>query len=304
MELSYNYGSKKFFISDNWFYLLLFLGSFCFFLRMKRKKKRNEKRNMERKPYPFPLNSRGGDNSLILQKLHDQCLSNDVYVEVTHNKVKQIIRKMLNMDPGQTIIISIPVYLLAILKNNYAPLILQRGGTRIVISSFDGFVSRGIGAILLGNLLATGSTALIIAASPLIVTAIIYSRLHLDCNTFVSPLPRIDGNLQYIEAPINKNNKINEDGAVIVAPHTPKPLYYALEETEISTIENFNCYMKGNCLGPEIKERKPITNTLKSKKFIPLSQRTKTLKDLKSQINEIDEIDVNNVNYVQEKKKE
>lgn len=291
IELSFNYGTRRFFISDYWFYLLLFLFSVRAFLKQKEK----NKRNMERKPRISPLNSRGGDNSRILQKLYDKCLSGDLYVEVNDSKVKQIIRKMLDIEPGKTVIISAPVYLLAILKTNYAPLVLERGGTRLIISNLRSFVSKGVGTFLFARLVALGSGTIIVSSLPLILTALLYLVLHTDCNSFVSTLPSTDGNLQYIDAPIN------EDAKIIVSPPTPKPLYHRFDETEVSSISSLSCYIKGNCLGPEPIQGKSRKVNLKPKRFIPLSERTKTLKDLKCHVDEIDEIDVNNVKYKQEK---
>lgn len=118
---------------------------------------------MERKPRISRLNSRGDDNSVILHKLYDQCLSDNSYVAVNDSKVKQIIRKMLDIEPSKTIIISAPVYLLAILKKNYAPLVLQSGGTQLIISNLRGFVSKGVGTVLFAKLLALGSGAIILS---------------------------------------------------------------------------------------------------------------------------------------------
>jgi hypothetical protein len=288
MELSLNYGMRRYFISDNWFYIALFLVCICRFAQQKRK------RDSERDPSLSPLNTRGGDNSVILQKLYDQCLSDDFYVEVNDSKVKQIIRKMLGIKPGKTVIISASVYLLAILKNNSTALVLESGGTRLIISNLRGFVSKGIGTVLFARLLALASTPIVVASLPLILTALLYSGLHVDCNSFVSTLPNTDGNLQYIEAPIN------EDAKIIVSPHTPKTLYHAFDETEVSSISSLSCYIKDNCLGPEQIQGKSRKVNLKPKRFIPLSERTKTLKDLKCHVDEIDEIAVNNVKYKQE----
>lgn len=252
---------------------------------------------MKRKPHISPLNSRGGDNSVSLQKLYDKCLSDGSYVEVNDTKVQQIIRKMLDIQPGKTIIISAPVYLLAILKNNYTPLILQKGGTRLIISNFRGFVSKGVGTVLFAKLLALGSGPLLVSSLPLILIAVIYSELHVDCTSFVSTLPNMDGNLQYLETPIN------EDARIIVAPHTPKMLYHTLDEAEVSSIDSWRCYMKDNCLGPESIQRKGAKSNLKDKRLIPLNERTKTLEDLKCNVGEIDEIAVNNVKYKEDKEK-
>ena len=64
MELSLNYGMRRYFINDNYLYVILFIVSFIFFLKQKQKKK------MERKTPDSYLNYRGGDgdNSVVLQK--------------------------------------------------------------------------------------------------------------------------------------------------------------------------------------------------------------------------------------------
>ena len=97
MEISMNYGVRRYFISDNYFYCLVFVVSLCFFLKQKRKKQRD----MEKTLPTSPLNSRGGDNdnSVVLQRVYDQCLSHGDFVEVTDTKMKQLIRKMLHLKP-------------------------------------------------------------------------------------------------------------------------------------------------------------------------------------------------------------
>jgi hypothetical protein len=202
---------------------------------------------------------------------------------------------MLDIEPGKTIIISAPVYLLAILKKNYVPLILQSGGTQLIISNLRGFVSKGVGTVLFAKLLTLGSGAILLSSFPLILTALLYSNLHVDCNSFVSTLPNTNGNLQYIEAPMN------EGAPIVVAPHTSKTLYHAFDETEVSSVSSLSCYIKDNCVGPEPIQGKSRKVNSKPKRFIPLSKRTKTLKDLQCHVDEIDEIDVNNVKYKQEK---
>ena len=151
-----------------------------------------------------------------------------------------------------------------------------------------------MGTILFAKLLAIGSGPIIIRSIPLILMVLIYLHLHLDCNSFVTSLPKIDQNSQYIETIVK----------IIVAPQTDKLLYHKFDETKISSFDNFRCYVKENFLGPESIKRKinikQKRTNLKSKRFIPLSQRTKTLRDLKTPINEVDEIDINNVNYKQD----
>ena len=283
MELSFNYGTRRYLISDNYFYLLLFIFFFMVFLK--------QKRNRGKKTPISPLNFRGGNNSLILQKLYDQCLSDDLYVQVNNSKVKQIIRKMLKIQADKPVIISASVYLLAILKSNNVPLILQSGGTQLIISNFRGFISKGLGTIIFAKLGTLASGPIIIASLPLMLTMLIYANVHINCLSFVGNVPKFQGNLQYIETVIKK------DAPIIVAPHTSTPLYHELDETEISSFTSLKRYFRDNCLGPESVQGK---NHLKTKRFVPLRERTKTLKDLKSDIDEIDAIDVNNVNYKQQ----
>lgn len=283
MELSVNYGVRRYFINDNWFYFLLFIFSLIFFLKQKKK------RNIERET--MLSNLRGGENSLILQKLYDQCLSDDFYVQVTDSKIKKIIRRMLNISGNKPIIISAPVYLLAILKKKSAPLILTSGGTKLIVSNFRGFMSKGIGTVLFAKLLAVGSGAIILSSMPLVLTVLLYANLHIDCGSFVDKLPTIEGDFQYIETIIDDN------APIIVAPHTGKTLYHEFDETKVSSFRSLSCYLRDNCLGPEQVQRK---SNLKPKRFVPLKERTKTLKDLKSHIDEMDAIDVNAVKLKQE----
>ena len=135
----------------------------------------------------------------------------------------------------------------------------------------------------------------------LLLTALVFSHLHVNCNSFISTLPFVDSNLQYIETNVDKR----EEAKIIIATYTdepdrPKPLYHAFDETEVSSINNFNGYVRRDCLGSELIQRLNSKKDFKSKKFVPLSQRTKTLEDLKSPVNEIDDIDVNNIRYKQD----
>jgi hypothetical protein len=164
MEISFNYGIRRYLISDNYFYVPLFIFFFIVFLKQK------QRRNREREIPISPLNARGGDNSVILQKLYDQCLSDGLYVQVNDSKVKQIIRRMLNIPANKPVIISASVYLLAILKNKYTPLILQSRGTKLIVSNFRGFMSKSVGTVLFAQLLALGSTQLILSSIPLVLT--------------------------------------------------------------------------------------------------------------------------------------
>jgi len=281
MEISINYGVRRFIISDNYFYITLFIFFLIVFLK--------QKRNKQRKNIISPSNVRGGDNSVVLQKLYNQCLSDDLYMQVSNKRVKKIIRRMLGLQANKPIIISTSVYLLAILKTRHAPLILQKGGTQIIISNFRVFLSKGIGTILYAKLLAIGSLSVIAASTPLILTVVIYATLHLDCKSFVEPLPNIQSNLQYIETN-------TDDAPIIVAPSTsePKTLYQEFDETKVSSFTSLRCYVRDNCLGPESIKRKSNSQT---NRFVPLNKRTKTLKDLQCPIDVTDEIDIENVKY-------
>lgn len=282
MEISLNYGMRRYFISDNYFYILIFIISYIIFLK--------QKRNRKRKIPISPTKLRGGDNSVILQNLYDQCLSDGLYVQVNDPKVKQIIRKMLNVNGKKPLIISASVYLVAILKNRHVGLVLQKGGNKLILSNLRAFLEKAMGSVLFAKLLTLGAAGGLIgiAIIPVVLQVLIYSSLHLDCNSFVDTLPKIQGSLQYIET------VINEDAPVIVAPHTNQMLYYEYEETQSSPFTSLSCYARGNCLGPPLIKR---TKNFKTTRYIPLSQRTKTLKDLTGHIDEIDAIDVDHVKY-------
>jgi hypothetical protein len=285
MELSFNYGIRRYLISDNYFYIPLFIFSLIIFL------KRKQRKNREKEISISPLNTRGGDNSAILQGLYDQCLSDDLYVQVNDSKVKQIIRKMLNIPANKPVIISTAVYLAAVLKTKYAPLILQQGGTQLIVSNFRGFMSKGVGTVVSAYLVALGSTTIVVSSIPLVLIALLYSSLHIDCNSFVDTLPMIQGSSQYIET------VINDDAPIIVAPpHTSKLVYHEFDQTKVSSYTTMSCYVRDNCLGPETIKRR---NHSKPSKFVPLEERTKTLEDLKFPLDDLDAIDVNSINYKQ-----
>ena len=116
-----------------------------------------------------------------MQKLYDQCLSDDLYLPMNDSKVKEIIRRMLNVADNKPIIISAPVYLLAILQKKHALLILTSGGTQLIISNFRGFISKSLGTVLFTKLLAVVSTLIIVSSLPLILTTLIYAHSHIDC---------------------------------------------------------------------------------------------------------------------------
>ena len=179
--------------------------------------------------------------------------------------------------------------MLALLKKNSVPLVLQHKGLKLIIHNFRAFISKAAGASLAAKLIVVGAGPMVVASFPVVLTLLVYAHLHINCHALVSTLPNIDGKFQYIEAPSNDEAKI------IVAPHTPKLLFQEFDETEVSSIDSWRCYFNDNCPGP--LQRKSTKLKLKPKKYIPLSQRTKTFKDLRGPVNEIDEIDVNNVNY-------
>lgn len=259
-----------------------------------------------------PSNVRGGDNSIVLQKLYDQCLKNQGYVQVNDDRVKKIIRKMLGItiQANKPIIVSTSVYFLAILKTRHAPLILQKGGTKLIIQNFPGFMSRGVGSLALGAVMGSIGiplTVLVPSLIPLVLIGVIYANLHINCKSFVDPLPTIEGNLQYIGRVANDN-----DPPIIVAPTKNKPeiVYQKFDESEISSFTSLRCYVEQNCLGSEPIQRKSsfyrkspfkanIGTQTKNKKYVPLSQRTKTLKDLPpyTHIDAVDAIDVENIKF-------
>jgi hypothetical protein len=287
MQIVLNHGARRYFISDNYFYLLGFTFSLIFFLR----KKQKQKRNMEGGTPTSGLNCRGGDNSVALQKLTDKCFSGDSYVEVNNSRVRQIVRIMLNIPADKPIIISVAVFLLAILKNRHVVLTLQNGAIQFIISNIPGIATKAFVGGLLGNFLVMGLSAEIVLNSvPLLLVVLAFSHSNIGCNSFVDTLPEDIRGLQYIET-INKN-----DAPVIVAPHISKPLYHKFDETEVSLRTSLNCYIRGNCLGPEPVKRKGISE---AKRFVPLSERTKTIKDLKYPADETDIIDINSVKYRQ-----
>lgn len=198
------------------------------------------------------------------------------------------VRRMLNIGANKPVIIFTAACLWAILKNKHVPLILQSRGTQLIVSNFHSFMSKGVGTILFAKLLAIGFGPTLAASISLVLTASVYSHLHVDCNSFVDTLPKIVVGLQYIET------TINNDAPIIVTPHISKLLYYEFDETKISSFTSLSRYVGGNCPGPEWIQRKSL---LKTKIFVPLSERTKTLKDLKSHVDEIDVIDVDIVKY-------
>jgi hypothetical protein len=237
MELSFNYGTRSYTLSDNYIYALVFIVSLIIF------KKQKQRRNRKRKILISPLNTKGGDNFVILQGLYDQCLSEDSYVQVTNSKVKQIIRKMLNIPANKPVIVSAAVYFMALLKTRYVPLVLQNKGTKLIVSNFGGFLSKSVGSALFAKLLIFGSTTLLVSAIPLILTVLVYSHLHIDCGAFVNTLP------------------------IIVAPYTDKPLSHEFDKTKVSSYTNLNSYVRDNCLGRESIQRK---SNLKSTLYILL----------------------------------
>ena len=89
---------------------------------------------------------------------------------------------------------------------------------------------------------------------------------------------------------------------VIVAPdtHKPLPLYHEFDETKSSSLNSVRRYISEYCLGSELGQQKILQGNSNSKRWVPLSQRTKTWDDIKSPINQADEIAVNSVRYKKE----
>ena len=242
----------------------------------------------------------GADNSIALQRLYDQCLSHDLYVEVIDKRVATIIRKMLKVAANQPVLVSAPVYLLAILKSQHVPLVLQTGGNQLIISNFKKFMGKSFLSLLSGALVGVSPGLTAVGAASLLINAVLYAWLKVNCHVFVQPLPPINIQFQYIET------MSNQEAPVIVTPAitNPKPLYHKFEDEQIS-YNSLTCsakdymkqFVKKNDLGPDSIEPKTRQRHFKKSKFVPLSQRTKTLRDLHSPINEVDEIDVNSVNY-------
>lgn len=105
-----------------------------FFLETKEKTKKKKSK--------FSLKLQGGEDSQILQNIYDKYFNNDLYVQVNDNRMKQIIRKMFTAAADKPLIIYVEVYLLVLLKNKYAPLILQNEGTKLIVSNFRGFIDK------------------------------------------------------------------------------------------------------------------------------------------------------------------
>ena len=288
MLFSFNNGVRKYVLNDNWIFSLLFIFSLIFFLK--------QKKNRKRKKNPVPalnpaLNTRGGDNSIVLKRFQDQCLSGDSYLQVKDKKIQQIVKKMLKITTNKPIVICSFTYMLAILKSQSKDVTLVFGPTTVIIQNLPKFVLKSVGSILAGYLSATFSWTLVLGASPLLLLAFYYGSVHINCHAFVDTLPKLpkdEGNFQYIET------TIVEDSPIIIAPslHTPKLLYQAVDETDSSLYNNVNCFIQNNCLGPEPIKRRP---RIKDKRLIPLSERTKTLADVKTPIDEVHEITLENI---------
>ena len=295
-ELSLNFGARKYFISYNWIYSLLII--FSFILALKQKQKRNRVKNT-------PIsNVRGGDNAVILQKLYDQCLNENLYAQVTDKKVIKIIRKMLKIKTNEPVLVSVPVFLLAILKSRNTALVLERGGNKLILNQARTALKKTLGSIVLGHVAGLATPMLIATATPVILIFLLSIALRVNCNSFVEILPMINDELQYIDA------KSHEDAPVIVTPAKSKMLYHKFEKEQQSSLTDqitcsvtdytkeynkINKYIKPYCLGPDAIEPASRRRQFKDTRFIPLHKRTKTLRDLQSPINEVDDIDIKNV---------
>lgn len=287
MEISLNYGCTRYFINENWLCVLSVVITVAVCLR--RRQKRKMKKKLE------DLAMRGGDNSKVLQKLYDKCLSEDTYVQVKDNKVKEIIRKMLNSPANQPLLISAPVYFLALLKNNaMRSLVLQKGGNKLIVENTPRVLGKVLSSVLFtSSVMSMASATLLIAltATPFLAIAMFYAHLNINCHFFVDSLPKIEGNLQYVEQIADKN------APIIISSYKNKLLYQEFDETKLSSSQNLQCFMRKNCLGTESIQ---IKENSKNKVYIPLKERTKTLSDLKSPIDEMHEIDIKKVKYKQE----
>ena len=299
-EISLNYGNRKYFISYNWIYSLLIIFSLIISLRQKYKRSIRKNKNTS----ISPVNVRGGDNAVILQRLYDQCLSEGLYVKVTDKKIMAIIRKMLGVTTNEPVLVSVPVFLLAILKSRNTALVLERGGSKLILHQAHTFLQKSLGSIVFGHMVGLATPMVIATATPTLLVFLLYLALKVNCNSFVETLPMINDELQYVDT------KINEAAPIIVTPNKSKMLYHKFETEQQSSLTNqitcsvtdytkmynkINNYIKPYCLGPDAIEPPSRRRHFKTTRFVPLHKRTKTLRDLQSTINEIDEIDINNV---------
>lgn len=85
-------------------------------------------------------------------------------------------------------------------KSQGTPLVLQKGGTALIVLNAKRFTLKAIVSIATDHLAALGGPMLIGAACPLITLASIYAHLHIDCNSYVETLP----SLPSLESPIEK----------------------------------------------------------------------------------------------------
>ena len=180
---------------------------------------------------------------------------------------------MLKVANDKPEVISAPVLLLAIIKAQSDPLILQRGGTKFIVEHYKGvlgkIIASGFGGAAVGIYIVTGS-GLILYAIPLILSIVIYAESHIDCRSFVQKVSSIDTTesrvIEYIDVPANV-------GPIIVIPDTgiDKILYLAFDENNVPANYNLRCFARDHCLGSEIIERKSnYKSNLKPKKFVPL----------------------------------
>ena len=211
---------------------------------------------------------------------------------------------MLRITTNEPVLVSVPVFLLAILKSRNTALVLERGGNKLILHQARTFLQKSVGSIILGQVVGLATPIVIATATPVLLIFLLSLALRVNCNSFLEILPMINSDLQYVET------KVNEEAPVIVAPAKSKMLYHKFEKEQQNSLTDqitcsvtdytkmynkINNYIKPYCLGPDVIEPENRRQHFKTTKFIPLHKRTKTLRDLQLTINEVDEIDINNV---------
>lgn len=286
----WHYKGKVYLINEN--YAILLISTICwssYFLikaiRKKQKNSANKKKPVAKTQINQTLKiNRGGDG--ILEKVGNQCLDPGNNYAIDDPKIFKTLFKLYGCKGFKsTIVVTLGAYVAGLLLS-CAPFIIENKlfGTVIVRSPRIAMAK----AVFVNTLIASVTTLLTaVGAYPsLIVAILIFVLGNSESITRMEKLPNFNSRYDYVNVLETNRNRIviaTEDSKTVLRPieelSTDKfniddfLLGEEVNPTDIIQKNRKNDDFDKSIIKPEKKKRKKI-------KKVPLSKRTKTLKDL------------------------
>lgn len=267
-----------YFISNVWVYFFFYSSTIAILLLVKRRRNRKLKQTS---------NLVRGGAERNAKKL-SECISKpDGAYEIVDPNLKQAIRKILDIKNTNTVLIIDKIVLLA------ASVFATKIGTKLAFQGIEIIIENLLGTIIAGGvglaaggitfflplflplkMLKMGSTALLGLALLVgggVGVGIAEYRLP-ACTEYVKYLPELNRGVQYIDLPSNDNIQ----GKIYLKQNEEKPIYITKTEIKKCEIETLGGEKVGRKTNHQIQRRCQTEQN-----FVPLKERTKTLKDLK-----------------------